>query len=184
MKLKRSVSRTVMVLHRLTQGIFCINIIGCLIVTPVQAEPIGYAEMQEVNVSDDYLLQKGISVPTDIKDICEEYGLEYDICPEILEAICWRESRFKSEVENKNCKGLMQVNCKTHRKRMERLGVTDVFDPKGNIHTGADYLATLMKLNGDLTESLNEYSGQKTSKQTDYSKEIIEIASALDKGGD
>lgn len=163
-------------------------IVGCLLVVLIApydawAEPIGYAEMQEVEVADNYLSKKGISVSTDIRNICEEYGLEYDICPEILMAICWRESRFKPEVENGNCKGLMQVNCKVHSKRMKRLGVTDIFDKDGNIHTGADYLATLMEMNGDLIKSLNEYSGRETSKQTNYTKEIIEIASALDKRG-
>ena len=157
--------------------------LGCYQIDAWATEPIGYAEMQEVDVSDDYLEQKHIEVPIDVKNACEENGLKYNIAPELLEAICWKESRFKPEVKNGWCKGLMQVNEKVHRKRIKRLGVEDIHDINGNIQTGADYLATLMEINGDLVTSLNEYSGNKTSKDTDYSQEVIEIASALDKGG-
>jgi hypothetical protein len=164
-------------------------IIGCLIgsmlggVTAL-GSPIGYDEFIQVENAEEYLINRHIEVPYEVKYSCEEYGLKYGICPEILEAIAWRESRFIPDVSNGSCKGLMQINEKAHRKRMEMLGVKDIYSIDGNIAVAADYLKTLMDMNGDLIKSLNEYNGRKTSKLTSYSKDIIEIASALDQGGE
>lgn len=163
-------------------------IIGCLIggilgtiqIQAWAAEPIGYSDFVEIDNPEEYLKHKGVDVPIEVKNICEEYGEQYNICPELLEAICWKESRFFGDVQNKNCIGIMQVNAKVHKGRMKRLGVNDLRDIDGNIHTGADYLSTLMQMNGNLTESLNEYGGHKTGRQTKYTSEILKIASALE----
>ena len=70
----------------------------------------------------------GIEVPEEVKEISEELGNTYNICPEVIQAICWQESRFKADVENGGCVGIMQVAPKWHKSRMERLGVTDLKD--------------------------------------------------------
>ena len=68
-----------------------------------------------------------------------------------MEAIAFRESRFKADAENKNCKGLMQINVKIHKKRIEKYGWTeaDMLDPYKNLMLAADYLAELYELYGD-----------------------------------
>ena len=50
-----------------------------------------------------------IDAPDDVKEICEKYGAEYDICPELLEAICWNESRYTVKITAGTCKGIMQI---------------------------------------------------------------------------
>ena len=167
-------------------GIIIGFLIGSVIggTTVYASQPIGYDNFIEVENAEEYLSSRQITVPNEVKYSCEVYGLRYGICPEILEAIAWKESRFTPNVSNGSCKGLMQVNDRVHRKRMERLGVTDIFSIDGNIAVATDYLKTLMDMNGDLIKSLNEYNGRSTSKPTSYSKEIIKIASALDQGGE
>ena len=39
-------------------------------------------------------------IPEDVQAACEKWGAAYDICPELLEAICYNESRYISTVEN------------------------------------------------------------------------------------
>lgn len=55
--------------------------------------------------------------------------------------------------------GLLQVNPKWHRERMERLGVSDLTDPHSNILVAADYLAELFSENdGDIYLVLMKYN--------------------------
>ena len=90
-------------------------------------------------------------IPEEIKEYCEEIGHQYDICPELLEAIAWHESRFIPEVTNKNCHGLCQINVKVHKDRIEKLGYTseDMLEPYPNILVAADLLAELYATYGD-----------------------------------
>lgn len=85
---------------------------------------------------------------TTVEDIIaytEEIGAEYNICPELLQAIIERESRNNPKATNGGCIGLMQVSEKWHADRMERLGVTDLYDSYSNILVGTDYLAELWR---------------------------------------
>lgn len=90
-------------------------------------------------------------IPEQIKKDCEEIGAEYDICPELLEAIAYNESRFIEDVTNKNCWGLCQVNVKIHVDRIEKYGYTedDMLTAYPNIKVAADYLAELYSTYGD-----------------------------------
>ena len=81
----------------------------------------------------------------DIITYTEEIGAEYNICPELLQAIIERESQNNPYASNGDCVGLMQVSEKWHTERMERLGVTDLYDPYSNILVGTDYLAELWR---------------------------------------
>lgn len=90
-------------------------------------------------------------IPKEIKEYCEEIGADYDICPELLEAIAWHESRFIPEVTNRKCYGLCQVNVKVHKDRIEKLGYTseDMLTSYANIKVAADLLAELYETYGD-----------------------------------
>lgn len=90
-------------------------------------------------------------IPSEIKDYCEDIGSDYGICPELLEAIAWHESRFIPDVTNKNCYGLMQINVKIHADRIEKLGYTkeDMLTAYPNIEVAADYLLELYETYGD-----------------------------------
>ena len=131
-----------------------------------------------------------IEVPAKVQDACDKYGEEYGICPELLEAICWKESRFQSTVVDSSltCIGLMQIDAPTHRKRMQRLGIYDLFDVDNNIHVGADILSELFEYNEDVGLVLMLYHGErnayykaKRGKISKYAKEILEISEELER---
>ncbi|MCI9378894.1 MAG: lytic transglycosylase domain-containing protein [Eubacterium sp.] len=105
---------------------------------------------------------------------CEEIGGEYGICPELLEAIMESESSGNPQAQNGNCKGLMQINMLYHKDRMQKLGIEDIYDAKGNIMLAADYLAELFRKHGDIGTVLMVYNGSRDAimrgKQADYTE--------------
>lgn len=104
--------------------------------------------------------EKQITVPEDVRKISEELGEEYNICPETIQAIGWWESRFQPDAENDGCVGIMQVAPKWHKERMDRLGVTDLTDPRQNMMVAVDYLFDLVKDEEDMEEVLMRYHGE------------------------
>ena len=81
---------------------------------------------------------------------CEEIGRMYNICPELLMAMIEQKSSGDPKVANgAGDTGLLQVNAKWHRDRMEKLGVTDLTDAYSNILVATDYLAQLFEEEGD-----------------------------------
>lgn len=131
-----------------------------------------------------------ITVPQKVQDACEKYGEQYGICPELLEAICWKESRFDNKAVDSTlkCIGLMQVNAPTHRKRMQRLGIYDLFDVDNNVHVGADILSELFEYNEDVSLVLMLYHGEwnayykaKRGKISKYARDILEVSEELER---
>lgn len=129
-----------------------------------------------------------IDAPDDVKEICEKYGAEYDICPELLEAICWNESRYTADIAAGSCKGIMQVNEPFHKDRLKKLGVTDIYDMDGNIHTGADYLAELFASYEDPAAVLGLYHGERNAVKkaasgnaSSYVKRILKKSEELER---
>lgn len=123
----------------------------------------------------------------DIIVYTEEIGAEYNICPELLQAIIERESRNNPNVSNEGCVGLMQVSEKWNADRMERLGVTDLYDPYSNILVGTDYLAELRieaskKGYGDdlyyilMRYNMTTNSANRLYKSGEYSEYAISVA--------
>jgi soluble lytic murein transglycosylase-like protein len=127
-------------------------------------------------------------IPTEIQTACNKYGKEYGIKPELLEAVCWQESRYQEDVvdKSKTCFGLMQIKASCHKDRMQRLGVIDLFDIDSNIHVGADILAELSE-DYDEEVVLMLYHGEKNAiekgkrgKVSDYAMDILSMSKALE----
>lgn len=118
----------------------------------------------------------------DIYTMAEEISKPYNISPELVQAIIWTESRYATDAVNKNCKGLMQVNEKCHKDRMDRLGVTDLYNPYDNIRVGVDYLSELYMMYEDTGVVLDMYNGLSVSsnKVSAYTKQITELAYDLE----
>lgn len=131
-------------------------------------------------------------VPDEIRGYAEEIGSEYGICPELLESIAYWESRFDPTAVSKNGKyiGLMQVNPKIHKSRMERLGVDDLTDPKGCMRVAADYLLELFEENEDAGTVLMKYNGvnkgrigryEETGDMTKYAEKILTLSAVYER---
>ena len=171
-------------------------LIGCLIggliggyQISAWAMPTGYKELaeygKEISDPEEYMEINKVDITLEVEEACEKYGEKYDICPEILEAICWRESRCQPDVSNGSCKGLMQINTSVHSERMKKLKVKDIYDVDGNVKVGADLLAELDSKNNNIAKSLDEYNGNKQGGKSKYTKETLTVASVLDRvGGD
>lgn len=129
------------------------------------------------NIEDTYLSQE-------VQDCCVKYGEEYNICPELLMAIIEAESGGNADVKNGGCKGLMQINEKWHKERMENCGVTNIYDVDGNIHLGADYIAELAEQYKDVAVVLAVYHGESnatTKEPSYYVKSILERSADLER---
>lgn len=128
--------------------------------------------------------------PIEIQIACDKYGAEYDICPELLEAICWQESRFDESIVDGtgSCFGLMQIKKELHKGRMKDLGVTDLGDIDSNIHVGADYLSELFDEYEDAGIVLGVYHGEsnavargQSGKLSYYVTSILENSERLER---
>lgn len=132
-----------------------------------------------------YRVEYDDGIPSDIREYCELVGTEYDICPELLEAIAYNESRFIPTVTNGNYYGLMQINTKIHKKRIEKYGWTkdDLLDPYKNLMVAGDILHELYEVYGDENPIvLAYYCGSsntiknylRTGEMCSYAEQILE----------
>lgn len=120
---------------------------------------------------------------------CEEIGMERHVCPELLEAIIESESSGQPDATNGPCRGLMQVNANYHTARMQRLGVTDIYDPRGNISVGCDILVELFETYGDnIQKVLMLYNGSQNAIEranrldfSEYAEKITERSTELER---
>lgn len=111
---------------------------------------------------------------------CEEIGMKYHVSPEVLEAIIEHESRGDDSVGNSyGCYGLMGVSAYWNRDRMQRLGVTDLHDPYGNILVATDLLFELYEKYEDNYEVLRFYGGYPEGDYK-FSKYILDRAWQLE----
>ena len=115
--------------------------------------------------------------------ICEEVGEDYGICPELLMALIERESSGNPNAENGSCKGLCQISERWHGGRMERLGVSDIYDPEGNIRLCTDYLCELGAKYEDIGVCLGIFHGEANPEITisSYTNGILERSAELER---
>lgn len=135
------------------------------------------------------VLAAPIDVPEDVRQISVELGTMYDICPEVIQAICFKESSFNPLIENGGCTGIMQVNPEWHADRMDRLGVTDLYDTRSCMMVGVDYLHELILLYEDVSVALMKYNGDSHAEGlmagsedvSEYADEILRISAELER---
>lgn len=106
------------------------------------------AELKDTMIDEEYIA------------ICEEVGAEYNIAPELLEAIIENESAGEQYATNGTCYGLCQINYGVHVVRMQNLGLHDIYNPRTNITLAADILNECkQKYGDDLMMTLMMYNG-------------------------
>ena len=110
-------------------------------------------------------------------------AVEHDIDPAIIVAMAYRESRYKTQAvgDSGSSLGLLQVQPKWHKKRMERLGCTDLLDPYQNVTVAVDYLAEqINRYGGSVAKGLTAYNkGHYAGKVTNYANKILAHAEKL-----
>lgn len=114
------------------------------------------------------------------QDLCGERKLSYPLVLALIE----RETGYRN-VDPNGCgsTGYMQIIPKWHEERMEKFGVTDLLDPKGNITVGIDYLSELFEKYHEINLVLMAYNmGESGAKKlwedgiysSDYADYIME----------
>lgn len=73
--------------------------------------------------------------------LCRQQGVAYEMVIALIE----RESKCVSSAEGDNGEsiGLMQIQPRQHKERLDRLGVTNLYNPYQNIRVGVDILAEI-----------------------------------------
>lgn len=127
-------------------------------------------------------------IPITVEVACKYWGAKYDICPELLEAISYRESRWTADVSNGSCKGVMQINEPYYADRIKEFGITDIYDVDSNVHLAADYLAELFETYEDTGAVLGTYHGEKNAAEkakqgelSSYSIYILKLSEELER---
>lgn len=81
--------------------------------------------------------------------VVQEAGLRYGVDPCLVVAVMSQESGYRrNAVSPKGASGYMQLMPDTAR----RLGVSDIFDPRQNVHAGTRYLRMLLERFGGSVE--------------------------------
>lgn len=101
---------------------------------------------------------------------CYEYGMD----PALIMALIQKESAFDASAigGGGDSAGLMQVQEKWHRERMERLGATDLLDPYQNTLVGIDYLAELLD-KYSVADALTAYNSGSPGESA-YAEAVLE----------
>lgn len=120
--------------------------------------PALYQEPVEEGQKPAYL-SDAIPLPYDLQaalwDACEATGVPYALALGVIE----KETQFQNIAgDGGTSLGYMQVKPSCHYDRMERLGVTDLWDPAGNFLVGCDYLAEMMAETNTTAEALMAYN--------------------------
>lgn len=130
-------------------------------------------------------------IPTEIIEYANIIGNEFNICPELLEAIAYQESSCKSDALNGSCKGLMQLNLHWHISRFKDAGwdPADWTDPYKNMYVAAEYLSELFDEYEDVAMVLYVYNGDSTNMKkykengylSYYVSEILDTSEELER---
>lgn len=131
---------------------------------------------------------EAVEVPPEVESVSEELGSTYGICPETIQAIGWVESRFRADAVNDDCVGIMQVSEKWHKDRMDRLGVTDLKDARGNMTVAVDFLSELLEDGEDMEKALMRYHGEsnigqrlEAGEMSEYVEKVLSVSEMLER---
>ena len=104
-----------------------------------------------------------------------EIAPSFDISPYMIMAMIERESNYKPKATNGQYKGLLQISERWHGSRMKELGVSDLYDPAGNITVACSYLKDLYDLYEDQELVLMCYSMDNNKAMELYRKGQVSV---------
>ena len=105
---------------------------------------------------------------------CEESGVDVVLALAVIS----QETDFRNiSGDGGASAGYMQIQKRWHSERMDRLGVTDLFDPLSNFRVGCDFLAELL---GKYTveDTLTAYNSGKPG-HSEYAKSVMNRMEAI-----
>ena len=122
-----------------------------------------------------------------IADLCEEVNID----PELVLAMIEQESQWDAAAVGDNGRsfGLMQVQERWHKDRMNKLGCDDLLNPYENVVVGIDILSEKLEKYGDVEKALCAYNAgdagaerlyfSKGIYSSEYSRKVVERCQEL-----
>lgn len=123
---------------------------------------------------------------------CEELNIDAGV----VMAMIFYESSYQADAigDGGNSLGLMQIQERWHKERMERLDVTNLLHPYQNVTVGIDFLAELLdEYDGNVEMALMAYNAgrsgadkywfSKGEYSNEYSSKVVDLARLLNGGG-
>lgn len=114
-----------------------------------------------------------------IVDACRTYEID----PAVILAMIELESKYDAGATGDKGRsiGLMQIQPRWHTGRMEKLGCTDLYDPRQNVTVGIDYLASqIERYDGNLAQALTAYNqGHYRGKVNAYAVTVLSRAEEI-----
>lgn len=125
-----------------------------------------------------------IPLSTEIQDYTYSLCDEYEVPCELVYGMIEVESSFRANVISEtNDYGLMQINKCNHEWLAEKLGITDILDPKQNILAGVYMISShLESTEGDIPLALMQYNWGETGAKrlwdqgiysTEYTDKVV-----------
>ena len=111
-----------------------------------------------------------LSIKDYIKIECAKRNLDYRIIYSIIE----QESKWNEDAvgDSGDSLGLMQIQSRWHKNRMDNLGVSDLLDPYQNVLVGIDIIDELISKYG-LYGGLTAYNTGSPDGYSQYSENVI-----------
>lgn len=124
-----------------------------------------------------------IPLADDLQDYLIGTARSYGLDPALVIAVIWRESCYQVDAvgDAGQAIGLMQIQPRWHVERMDRLGVTDLADPRSNILVGCDILAEVIGRYG-VTGGLTYYRWGRPDGDGAYAAEVLQYVETVEGG--
>lgn len=157
--------------------------------TPVTEAAQDMPEIQAQVRAEAFLAERRVNVPDNILFECEAAGACFGVCPEVLEAIAWKESRFQTDAKRGSCIGIMQMNQHHHGDRLDCYG-SDRYDVHSQIWAAASLLHDLsidLGREGEPADAgaiIAAYHGENNPyKETpsNYTETVLRVSAALER---
>ena len=159
--------------------------------SPVEAVKARIIQAEQVEMKATYNVPLDDELQLFIINLCEEHHIDPAVVISIIDA----ESDFDADAigDNGASFGLMQIQARWHRERMDKLGVTNLLDPYQNVKVGVDYLAELLdSYDGNVAKALIAYNAGQLGAykyyfssgvySNDYSEEVLAEIEPLTEG--
>ena len=129
-----------------------------------------YNKIEPKVVSNIQIDVKGIS-----NEMIDDIAVRSGVDPNIVKAIIKEESGGNPSAigDNGESIGLMQIQPKHHKKRMEELGIVSLFDPQENVILGCSILSDLYDKYGNYEDALSVYNSGNTEDGKAYAEKIL-----------
>ena len=116
-----------------------------------------------------------VPLTEDLQDIIIDTASRRGVDPALVLAVIEKESGYNPDAsgDNGRSQGLMQIWRSLHEKKMKKLGVANLYDPRDNVLVGIDILAEKLEKYEDAEKALIAYNaGDAGAKKHYFSKGI------------